>query len=129
MSSNDPLAVNVRDAAVQHSGTEFLDARHARKEELQHAGTASPLIGRLTEGTPTIPGHRGFAEIEAGRPRLEGDTPVKRPFGTGGMIRASIKPWRAWFQRGFHPAQQHSTLSDTWLRENASAYAVVGQRA
>ena len=50
-------------------------------------------------------------------------------FGTGGMIRASIKPWRAWFQRGFHPAQQHSTLSDTWLRENASAYAVVGQRA
>ena len=50
-------------------------------------------------------------------------------FGRSGMIRASVKPWRAWFQNGFHPAQQHSTLSDTWLRENASAYAVVGQRA
>ena len=50
-------------------------------------------------------------------------------FGREGMIRASIKPWRAWFRPGFHPAQQHSALSEKWLRENASAYSIVGQRA
>jgi predicted metal-dependent hydrolase len=50
-------------------------------------------------------------------------------FGPRGLIRASVKPWRAWFQNGFHPAQQHSTLSENWLRENASAYSIVGQRA
>ena len=50
-------------------------------------------------------------------------------FGRQGMIRANVKPWRAWFRPGFHPAQQHSTLSDDWLRDNASAYAVAGQRA
>ena len=92
---DDPrIAVNVRDAAVQHSGTEFLDARHAAQKFADHAGHPQQA-GRVIEVDKLPePGRvyteagrlRGFAEIEAGRPRLEGDTPVKRPFGTGGMI-------------------------------------------
>ena len=48
-------------------------------------------------------------------------------FGPQGMIRASVKPWRAWFRPDFHPAQQESTLSQDWLHANAASYALVGQ--
>jgi len=48
-------------------------------------------------------------------------------FGQRGMIRSNIKPWRDYFRADFHPNQQHSALSENWLRENTAAYRVVGQ--
>ena len=47
--------------------------------------------------------------------------------GRNGMIRSNLKPWRDYFRAGFHPSQQHSDLSNAWLSENKSAYAVIGQ--
>jgi hypothetical protein len=49
--------------------------------------------------------------------------------GQNGMLRVSYRPWRAWFQADFHPSQQHSTLSENWLRDNQAAYTRVGQPA
>ena len=49
--------------------------------------------------------------------------------GRRGMLRSNFKPWRDYFHADFHPSQQHSALSATWLRENAGNYTVVGQPA
>jgi predicted metal-dependent hydrolase len=48
-------------------------------------------------------------------------------FGKTGLLRTTYRPWRAYFRGDFHPSQQDSDLSSTWLRDNAAAYAVVGQ--
>lgn len=47
-------------------------------------------------------------------------------FGEGGLVRECFKPWRAYFRRDFHPAQQGSERAALWLREHADQYAVVG---
>lgn len=46
--------------------------------------------------------------------------------GQQGLLRASFRPWRAYFQPGFHPSQQVSELSDNWLKANSSLYSRVG---
>lgn len=60
------------------SGSEFLDARHAQRQQLDHQ--AREQAGRLTEGTRTLPDLREAVFMEAGR----ANSP--KPFGTGGMI-------------------------------------------
>lgn len=47
--------------------------------------------------------------------------------GKGGLFRESWHPWRAYFGRGFHPVQQHSTRSEDWLRANTALFALVGK--
>jgi uncharacterized protein len=49
--------------------------------------------------------------------------------GRHGLLRSNFSPWRAYFRPGFHPAQQHSALSEHWLRANAAAYTVQGRPA
>lgn len=49
--------------------------------------------------------------------------------GRNGLLRVSYRPWRAWFRADFHPSQQHSALSEHWLRDNREAYTRVGQPA
>ena len=46
--------------------------------------------------------------------------------GRQGLVRATLRPWFAYFRRDFHPRQQESGLARRWLRDNAGAYAVVG---
>jgi len=46
--------------------------------------------------------------------------------GPEGLLRCSWQPWKAYFRRDFHPSQQESDLSASWLRENASLYSRVG---
>lgn len=46
--------------------------------------------------------------------------------GRQGLLRQSFRPWRAYFHSGFHPSQQSSDLSATWLRQNAALYTPVG---
>ena len=46
--------------------------------------------------------------------------------GRRGLVRAAFKPWFAYLRRDFHPRQQESGLARRWLRDNASAYSVVG---
>jgi uncharacterized protein len=46
--------------------------------------------------------------------------------GTDGLLRASWRPWRAYFRADFHPNQQSSDLSRLWLRDNATLYTRVG---
>lgn len=48
-------------------------------------------------------------------------------FARGGLLRESWTPWRAYFRRDFHPSQQHSSLSEDWLREHQALYTLVGQ--
>lgn len=48
-------------------------------------------------------------------------------FGRRGMFRSNVRPWRDYFNAGFHPGQKPSDLSSTWLSENRSAYTVIGQ--
>ncbi len=47
-------------------------------------------------------------------------------FGRRGMVRQSFGPWRAYFRRDFHPAQQDAAASREWLRANAAQYVPVG---
>ena len=47
-------------------------------------------------------------------------------FGERGLIRRTYKPWKEYFRADFHPDQQDGTLSENWLRDNASQYARVG---
>lgn len=46
--------------------------------------------------------------------------------GPDGLLRASTRPWLAYFNRDFHPSQQHSELSQRWLSENSALYTHVG---
>jgi predicted metal-dependent hydrolase len=47
-------------------------------------------------------------------------------FGKRGLVRSSYAAWREYFREDFHPEQQHSDLSQRWLRQNGEAYSVVG---
>lgn len=47
-------------------------------------------------------------------------------FGRGGLLRASLRPWRAYFRHDFHPSQQSSDLSAAWLREHSKLFTRVG---
>ena len=46
--------------------------------------------------------------------------------GRDGLLRVSFAPWRAYFRPDFHPAQQHSDLSERWLQAHADLLAPVG---
>jgi uncharacterized protein len=48
-------------------------------------------------------------------------------FGRQGLLRTCFKPWRAYFRKDFHPAQQNSDLSENWLRDNHAQFTRVGQ--
>ncbi|MCW5654706.1 metal-dependent hydrolase [Hydrogenophaga sp.] len=48
-------------------------------------------------------------------------------FARDGLLRTSLRPWRAYFRPDFHPAQQHSELSARWLENNRDAYTPVGR--
>jgi predicted metal-dependent hydrolase len=47
-------------------------------------------------------------------------------FARGGLVRSIYRPWKRYFAADFHPSQQDASLAERWLRENGSAYAVVG---
>lgn len=47
-------------------------------------------------------------------------------FGRRGLARQTWRPWRAYLQRGFHPNQHETGLSQRWLAENAEKYSVIG---
>jgi uncharacterized protein len=49
-------------------------------------------------------------------------------FGRHGLVRHTFGPWRAYFRRDFHPAQQDDAASRTWLAVNAGQYTPVGAR-
>lgn len=42
-----------------------------------------------------------------------------------GLLRANARAWRAYFRPHFHPAQQHSDRSATWLSDNAAWFQAV----
>ncbi|WP_310565019.1 metal-dependent hydrolase [Hydrogenophaga sp.] len=46
--------------------------------------------------------------------------------GHDGLLRASARPWRAYFKPDFHPSQQHSERSAQWLDDNRALYTRVG---
>jgi uncharacterized protein len=48
-------------------------------------------------------------------------------FAREGLLRQVYRPWKAYFEPGFHPRQQDAQLAERWLRENGAAYAVVGR--
>jgi predicted metal-dependent hydrolase len=48
-------------------------------------------------------------------------------FGRHGMVPHTIRPWRAYFRRDFHPSQLDSSpLTTAWLSRNGDAFKVVG---
>jgi predicted metal-dependent hydrolase len=48
-------------------------------------------------------------------------------FGTHGIVRHTLAPWRAYFGRDFHPRQIDSAgLTSRWLSQNGDAFKVVG---
>jgi predicted metal-dependent hydrolase len=47
--------------------------------------------------------------------------------GRQGLLRETFAPWRAYFRPDFHPEQQHSERSATWLRENSALFVAVGR--
>jgi uncharacterized protein len=47
-------------------------------------------------------------------------------FGSRGLVRQTFRPWRAYLRRDFHPSQQDSALSRTWLAEHGDRYIPVG---
>lgn len=47
-------------------------------------------------------------------------------FSQRGLLRQTFKPWRDYLREDFHPSQQASNLSSSWLADNAPAYATVG---
>ena len=46
--------------------------------------------------------------------------------GRQGLLSLSFRPWRAYFRADFHPSQQSSDLSETWLQQNTHLYTRVG---
>jgi len=48
-------------------------------------------------------------------------------FARGGLIRSIYRPWKRYFEPDFHPSQQDASRAERWLRDNGSAYAVVGR--
>ena len=47
-------------------------------------------------------------------------------FGKRGLITLTYRPWKAYFRRDFHPAQQDSSASVRWLREHGDKFVPVG---
>jgi predicted metal-dependent hydrolase len=47
-------------------------------------------------------------------------------FGQRGLVRLTYRPWREYFRRDFHPAQQDSSASQRWLAEHADRFVPVG---
>lgn len=50
-------------------------------------------------------------------------------FARGGLIRSIYRPWKRYFEPGFHPSQQDASAAERWLRENGDSYTVVGRSA
>ncbi len=50
-------------------------------------------------------------------------------FARGGLIRSIYRPWKRYFEPGFHPNQQDASAAERWLRENGESYTVVGRSA
>lgn len=51
---------------------------------------------------------------------------ARHMLGAQGLLRRSFSPWRAYFRTGFHPSQQHSSLSADWLAQNTALFTRVG---
>lgn len=49
--------------------------------------------------------------------------------GRTGFLRQTVRPWRAYRRRDFHPDQQESARSREWLAANAGEYTLVGHQA
>jgi uncharacterized protein len=49
----------------------------------------------------------------------------KRLLGHQSLLRLSYRPWRAYWRADFHPSQQSSDLSETWLQQNTHVYTRV----
>lgn len=47
-------------------------------------------------------------------------------FGKRGLVTLTYKPWKAYFRRDFHPAQQDSSASVRWLEQNSGKFVPVG---
>lgn len=50
-------------------------------------------------------------------------------FARGGLLRSIYRPWKRYFEPGFHPSQQDASAAERWLRENGAAYTEVGRPA
>jgi uncharacterized protein len=50
-------------------------------------------------------------------------------FGSGGLVRRTWQPWRAYFGAGFHPSAQGGERGAQWLRANAGQVVAVGPPA
>lgn len=50
-------------------------------------------------------------------------------FARGGLLRSIYRPWKRYFEPGFHPSQQDASAAERWLRENGASYTVVGRSA
>jgi len=48
-------------------------------------------------------------------------------FARDGMLRGNYRLWRDYFAPDFHPSQHPALLSQRWLRDNSSQFAVVSQ--
>ncbi|HJV62157.1 MAG TPA: metal-dependent hydrolase, partial [Albitalea sp.] len=49
-------------------------------------------------------------------------------FGEHGLVRHCFKPWRAYFEPGFHPSQQDARLAADWLAQHEGSFSVVAAR-
>ncbi|MEZ5649335.1 MAG: metal-dependent hydrolase [Burkholderiaceae bacterium] len=47
-------------------------------------------------------------------------------FGRRGLIKGSLRRWRAYFRPGFHPHQADDTASREWLARNGDRFTPVG---
>jgi predicted metal-dependent hydrolase len=50
-------------------------------------------------------------------------------FGRRGLVRQTLRPWRQYLRRDFHPTQQESSASVQWLEKNRDQYTPVGSAA
>ena len=48
-------------------------------------------------------------------------------FASDGLIRGSYGLWRDYLSPDFHPGQHDASLSQQWLRDNATQFSVIGQ--
>ena len=50
-------------------------------------------------------------------------------FGREGLVRKTVRPWRDYLRRDFHPSQQESDQSSQWLRAHSDVFTPVGASA
>ena len=48
-------------------------------------------------------------------------------FGRGGLVREMRGPWREYLRADFHPAQHGGQAGNTWLRDHAASFTLVGR--